>query len=338
MFSKIRNGIFAAIGMLVLILDSKTAIQGGLDGLHVCIMTVIPSLLPFFVVSIMLTSVISGLRMPFLAPLGRLCRMPVGSEHLLLLGLLGGYPTGAQAVYQAYRSGHLARSDAKRLLGFCSNAGPSFLFGIAAASFVRPWMPWALWLIHILSAIFTGALLPGRSIHCTNSRAAAAISLPQAVEQSVKIMAKVCAWILLFRVILTFYDRWFLWAFDLEVQTLFVGVLELANGCLQLKQISNEGLRFLVCSCILSFGGLSVAMQTRSVTGELGFGMYIPGKLVQTLLSFLLAYPVQRILCGAEGCIFSPAIFTAAAVIFAVFLLFLHKSKNYSRNSEKVIV
>jgi hypothetical protein len=79
-------------------------------------------------------------------------------------------------------------------------------------------------------------------------------------------------------------------------------------------------------------------MQTRSVTGELGFGMYIPGKLLQTLLSFLLAYPVQRILCGAEGCIFSPAIFTAAAVIFAVFLLFLHKSKNYSRNSEKVIV
>lgn len=338
MFSKIRNGIFAAIGMLVLILDSKTAIQGGLDGLHVCIMIVIPSLLPFFVVSIMLTSAISGLCMPFLAPLGRLCRMSVGSEQLLLLGLLGGYPTGAQAVYQAYKSGHLRRSDAKRLLGFCSNAGPSFLFGIAATSFVRPWMPWALWVIHILSAIFTGMLLPGRSFQCTTSRTTAAITLPQAVEQSVKIMAKVCAWILLFRVILAFCDRWFLWAFDLEVQTLFVGLLELANGCLQLKQIPNEGLRFLVCGCMLSLGGLSVAMQTRCVTDELGFGMYIPGKLMQTLLSFLLAYPVQSILCGGEGCKFSPVIFSAAAIILAVFLLFLHKNKNYSRNSEKVIV
>lgn len=338
MLSKIRNGIFAALGMLVLILDTKTALQGGLSGVHACMMAVIPSLLPFFVVSIMLTNSLSGLRLGFLAPLGRLCRMPAGSEQLLILGLLGGYPTGAQAVGQSYRNGDISRQDANRLLGFCSNAGPSFLFGIAAAAFARPWMPWALWLIHILSAVLTGMLLPGKAVRCARTRSTTAVSLPDAIEQAAKIMAKVCAWIILFRVILAFCDRWFLWLFNAEAQTLFVGLLELANGCLQLHRISNTGLRFVVCSCILSLGGLSVAMQTLSVTGSLGFGMYLHGKFIQTLISFLLAYPVQFLLCGEEQCLISPVILIVAVAILGVFLLFLHKNKNYSRNPEKVIV
>ena len=38
----------AALGMLVLILDSKTALAGAREGIDLCIRTVIPSLFPFF--------------------------------------------------------------------------------------------------------------------------------------------------------------------------------------------------------------------------------------------------------------------------------------------------
>lgn len=338
MHLKIWKAIFAGIGMLVLILDAKTAMLGGMGGLQVCLMTVVPSLLPFFVLSILLTSSLSGLQVKLLRPFGRLCKMPAGSEPLLLLGLLGGYPTGAQAVAQACETGQLTRKDAQRLLGFCSNAGPSFLFGIAAVAFTHKWMPWALWLIHILSAIFTGMMLPGSANTCAAIKGKAPLSFPQAAEQAVKVMAKVCAWILLFRVLLAFCDRWFLWLLGSELRVIFAGVLELANGCLQLSQIHSVGLRFIVCAGMLSFGGISVAMQTLSVTGSLGFGMYLPGKLIQTCISLVLAYLVQAVACSTGSLCVSPAILLTAGAIFAIILYFLQKSKNSSGNPAKVIV
>lgn len=338
MYSKIWKGIFAGMGMLVLILDAKTAMQGAVDGLNVCLKTVVPSLLPFFVLSILLTSALSGTQMKFLRPLGRLCRMPSGSEPLLLLGLLGGYPTGAQAVAQTYEAGQLSKADANRLLGFCSNAGPSFLFGIAAAAFDFRWMPWVLWLIHIGSAVITGILLPGKVSSSAGIQRKPPLSLPKAVEQAIRVMAKVCAWILLFRVLLAFCDRWFLWLFSSELRVVLTGFLELANGCLQLDQIHCIGLRFIVCSGILSFGGISVVMQTQSVAGNLGLGMYIPGKIIQTLVSLLLSYLVQLTECGSEKFVMSPLILLFAAVILGVFLIFLQKRKNNSRNPAKVIV
>ncbi len=326
MAKKLWTGLLAAIGMLVLILDSKTALAGGIDGLRMCFLTVIPALLPFFVLSMLLTSSLSGLKLQILKPLGRLCAMPCGSEPLLLLGLLGGYPTGAQAVYQAYRGGQLNKKDARRLLGFCSNAGPSFLFGIAAAAFHEPWIPWILWLIHILSAILTGALLPGHGNNSVMLQREKSVTLTQAIERSVKIMSRVCAWIILFRIFLAFCDRWFLWFFPSELQVVFSGVLELANGCLQLSRIQSTDLRFLTCSAILSLGGLSVAMQTLSVTGELGLGLYLPGKLLQCALSVCLSYLIIK-----------PMLLPS--VLFLAFLLFfLLKRKIGSRNSRKVIV
>ena len=41
-----------SLGMLALILDGRTAIEGARQGIGLCLRTVIPSLFPFFVLSI----------------------------------------------------------------------------------------------------------------------------------------------------------------------------------------------------------------------------------------------------------------------------------------------
>ena len=63
-------GIGAAVGMLLLILDSKTAVTGAWDGIELCLRTVIPSLFPFFIISAALTSSLAGMKLPLLRPLG----------------------------------------------------------------------------------------------------------------------------------------------------------------------------------------------------------------------------------------------------------------------------
>ena len=292
--------LLSALAFLVMILDAQTAISGAKEGLSLCIHTVIPSLFPFFVLSSLLTSALSAFHFQVLRPLGMLCRIPRGSESLLILGLLGGYPSGAQNIAQCYAAGALSKKDARRMLGFCSNAGPAFLFGIVASQFPTVYYAWALWGIHISSAILTGMLVSGKA-HCEGTVIRGKqLSLPDALPVALQGTARVCGWVILFRVLTGFLAKWTELFLPSSVFTVISGLMELSIGCCNLKMIDNMGQRFVICAVLLGFGGMCVMMQTASVTGELGLGAYIPGKILQAALSFQLAYQVQLLLLPSQ--------------------------------------
>jgi len=322
------SGIISAFGMLVLILDTKTAVTGAKEGIELCLMTVIPSLFPFFILSILLTACLSGVRSKFLRPIGRLCKMAEGSETLLLIGLLGGYPTGAQAVTQAYESGFLVKEQAQRLLGFCSNAGPAFLFGICGPLFPEMWMVWLLWAVHILSALSVAIVLPGGTDERLTHSAAPGISLQQALDRSLKTAARVCGWVVLFRIVIAFSEKWILSQTGMVWKVLISGLLELTNGCCQLSSIENTGLRFLLASLFLSFGGICVTMQTVSVTGKLGIEKYARGKLLQAVFSVLYSLLAQAILLTDGWRIPANPILIMIPVCFLLFVLIKYEKKS----------
>lgn len=337
MTKKLKTSILAAIGLLILILDTKTALSGASEGLELCIRTVIPSLLPFFVLSILLTSALAGESIPLLRPLGRLCGIPKGAESLLLVGMLGGYPAGAQCVAQAYRSGALKKQDAERMIAFCNLAGPAFLFGIIAGKFSNPYIAWALWGIHIVSAILVSMLLPMKAKDATLLRSGKPLTLSDALQRSLQIMASVCGWIILFRIIIAFLDRWVLWLLPTAAQVAITGILELSNGCCDLGSISSEGLRFIISAGMLAFGGLCVFMQTAAVTDSLSLKTYVWGKLLQLLFSIVLASLLQfAFFSRSEQVQISALIWLIIPISIAIVAKFLHKKQNRSSFSQLV--
>lgn len=284
------KGIAAAMGMLVLILDTKTAIDAGQNAISLCLMTVIPSLFPFFLLSNLLGAGLLGYTGKSLGWLGKLLKIPKGSESLFLIGILGGYPTGAKAVADAYRNRCISREDGCRMLGFCSNAGPSFLFGIVGAQFTSGITVFALWLIHILSAVCVGVTLPGGCEETEKTIKSSPITLPQALKQSVSTMAQVCGWILVFRVVFAYLSRWLLWLLPMQVRVLICGFLEITIGTAALSVFPGEWMRFLFAGVILAFGGVCVTLQTLSLTGNLGMEMYLPGKALQCIYSIVFSW------------------------------------------------
>lgn len=279
--------------MLVLILDGKTALDGGAQGLELCLKTVIPSLFPFFVLSTILTGALTGMQIPFLRPLGRLCGIPEGGEALLVSGFLGGYPVGAQSVASAYHAGQLTKQEAERLLAFCNNAGPAFIFGMVSTMFPAKWMAWSLWGIHVAGAVFVACLIPPDGKKKMDPLPGKPLSLTAALNASLRVMATVCGWVVLFRVILSFLNHW-LGMLPVAARIAMTGLLELSNGCCDLAAIPDCSVRFLLCSGLLSFGGLCVTMQTASVTAGLSLSGYFTGKLIQTAFSLLLAASVIK--------------------------------------------
>lgn len=306
--------------MLVLILDSRTALLGAQAGTTLCLKTVVPSLFPFFVLSgLVVGSWGADFRLPgLLSGLfpGMTDRMPA----LVLPAFLGGYPVGAQAVHHAWRGGTLSKEEAQRLLAFSSNAGPAFLFGMVGRFLPRTWMVWLAWAIHILGALFAAHCLsvPSRS----EDTQAISKGLGDPVREGVKTMALVCGWIVLFRTLIAFLDRWVLWCVPPTVRVLVIGLLELSNGCLELPRISDVAVRFLVCTCLLAAGGLCVTVQTASVTRGLSLRYYFLGKALQILVSFLF---------GISLVLKTPA---PLLVLFPVFLLC---KKRYGKQAAFVV-
>lgn len=317
----------AALGMLVLILDSKTALVGAQNGVRLCIYSLVPSLFPFLFLSILLTSGAknTSIRHPFTKWL----RIPPGGEYLLLIGILSGYPTGAQCISQAYESGSISKHDADRMLAFCNNCGPAFLFGIVAPMFPYAWMPWALWGIHVLSALLVAAVIPGKYDRLSPTHTKP-LSISGVLKRSITVIAQVCGWAVLFRVLIQFLSHWFGFLLDPVALVGLSGLLELANGCLSLDAVTDLGQRFVLCSAMLSLGGLCVTMQTMGVISEkLDIGLYFPGKVLQCMFSILFS----SVICAFQFSGSSHIIVAFSTVILAVIcVIFLRKSINCSSN------
>lgn len=324
--------------MLIIILDTKTALSGAITGVQLCLNTIIPSLFPFIFLSSIINSFLFGRKSGILNSFGRLCKIPKGSESLLLIGFLAGYPVGAQVVTQAYKEGQLSSTTAKRMLGFCNNAGPAFIFGMFSVFFSSPIIPWVLWTIHILSALFVGFLLPGEYTPLCQMQRSQQITIHKALQNAIKVISIICGWVIIFRIIISFCDMWFLWLLPIEAQVFFSGVLELSNGCVMLQRIPDESVRFLLASPILAFGGVCVGMQTASVTAGLGSGYYFPGKVLQSLFSLLFSI----LLCPAlfQNSAFHFTIPTMILLVAAIGIILyaLHRKKLWHLREECCII
>lgn len=283
------------LGMLVLILDAKTALFGAAEGVSLCVKTVIPSLFPFLFLSILLTGALNGLSFPALRPLCRLLKIQPEAASIYLVGLLGGYPAGAQSISIACKRGQLSPADARRMMAFCNNAGPAFLFGIGVVIFDAVWPCFLLWGIQILSSVMVAMAIPKEEQGHFSSAQLSPVSLSQAMKQSLESMALICGWVILFRVLLTFLQRWFLWLLPAWGQILIAGLMELTNGCCALTELPTQGARLLFFALFSGFGGLCVCLQTLSITaGTKGLmELYLPGKLLQGCLCLLLATAAQ---------------------------------------------
>ena len=287
------SGLAPVIGMVILILDGKTAVAGAQAGMILCLKTVIPALFPFFVLSSLLLRNGSHQTEQSAGFMKRHLWIPAEMSEILIPAFLGGYPVGAQVVTQAYQNGALSRPDAERLLAFCSNAGPAFIFGMLGQMFPKLWMVWALWAIHIVGAVLAALLISGLHTPICIGTFDRANTSGDVLSSSVKTMGIVCGWIVLFRVGISFLDRWVLWLLPGEIRVAVIGFLELSNGCCELSGIQKIPIRFILCSGLLAVGGLCVTMQTVSVTKGLSLRFYFLGKLVQLLTSLILSICVQ---------------------------------------------
>lgn len=320
------TAILASCGMVILVWNRQLVQQAALEGMELCLQVVVPSLFPFLFLSTLLQSGLDEQKVRFLLPLAKILRLSPNAVPLLIAGYLGGYPAGAMAITQAAKDGRLDPCEAKRMLAFGSNAGPAFIFGLGMTLFPNVWICFMIWGIHIVASWIVALLTPGIVISKSAHYAGKKVTASEALKQSVGSMALICGWIMLFRILICLLENWLYPFGDVFWIRFLLAALELTNGVCGLNAIYELYDRIVLFTTWVSFGGVCVYLQTKSVCGTLGTGLYFPGKIAQACVSAALSCICASFLTNVNKRI---VIFPMALLCVVVCLIYRYLAGKY---------
>ncbi|MBS4536094.1 sporulation integral membrane protein YlbJ [Clostridium sp. D2Q-14] len=147
--------------MTLIILNPKNSLNAALIGVDIWFFTVLPSLLPFFILSeitirLGIVKFIGSLMSPFMLPI---FNVPGEGAFIFTMSITSGYPIGAKLISRLRLENKITQTEAQRLASFCSTSGPLFMIGaVAIGMFNDESLGFIIALSHYLGAITVGLL------------------------------------------------------------------------------------------------------------------------------------------------------------------------------------
>lgn len=326
-FLSIRRNILPAIFCIFtvcLVIFSKSNLVAAKDGLFLWANNIVPSLLPFFIATELLsyTNVVSKFG-KILNPIMRpLFHVPGIGSYALLMGIISGYPTGAKIVVNLRNEGLCTKEQAERMIAFSNNSGPLFILGTVGINlFGNSTIGFLLLFTHILACLSVGIIF--RFWKYTNKTTAHSFSNPKnkdkqevnfstlgdilgkSILSSIKTVVVIGGFVVLFSVVLSILKnsnvihilgqifKPFLSLFGIEdfrfSTSIVSGFLELTNGVMQVCSIACKeiSINIIICAFLLGFGGISILLQVYSIISksDISIKAYFIGKLLHGFLA-----------------------------------------------------
>lgn len=321
---RIIPGLLACFAVVMAIGFSKSLAKGCLYGIQICLNSLIPSLFFFMALSSFLMQSGIGHKMfyPLCHPLSKMFHIEKKYIPIFCFSLLGGYPIGPKLIADAICKKEMDSKIGTRMLAFCVNCGPAFLISAVSVPIFHNYrIGLIVYLSQILSAFFIGCLLgrkktssPLSNISTQNQQydhQSFSNEFVTAVQTSVKSMALICAFVVVFTGISQILkDTGIINAISSLLQyvmtkesanCLVVGLLEVTSGCAGLSGSPSMPLFIL----FTGFGGICVHIQTKAILNKAAVKMNLFYLLrpVYILLSYIFSMFFIR-LCGGETAVF----------------------------------
>lgn len=159
--------------LLAMLIWPEQTYRGAQHGLELWATVLVPSLLPFFIISEILfkigvVQVFGVLLEPIMRPLFNL---PGAASFVVAMGFTSGFPMGAVLTKRLCAEKQCTISEGERLVAFTNNASPLFiLVAVAVGMFHHPFLGVILAISHYLSNIIIGIMLSLRSPRPTPQR------------------------------------------------------------------------------------------------------------------------------------------------------------------------
>lgn len=316
--------VIIMITLLVLfaffILSPETVFSAAQSGISLWWDTLVPSLLPFFILNDLLaaTGSLSFIGKLLQTPLQRLFHLPGETAFLFLSGYSTGAPVTAGLVSTFRKQQIISRKQANILLPATANVSPGFILSAVAASLLRNEACGSI----LLFACYGSNLLMATVLLLLSRQKIASVNVPadtksgKAVSVSLfrEILFRNCKTLLFIggtvivcNILFAFitspgifesFIKYMPYPFS-EILTPFGGgIMEITVGSQLLSETDVDfGLKLCLTASVLAFGGLSAAMQIQNEIRDtdISIGYYLVYKIIQGAVAFTISLLISII-------------------------------------------
>lgn len=289
----------------IMLFFPQEVFHGASEGLLLWFQIVLPTLLPFIMISNILihTNSISVLSCIFGPVFQRIFHISVDGSFAVLVGFLCGYPMGAKVTSDLVLMGKITKNEGNYLLSFCNNTSPMFIISYVVWQNLSDHTLLLPSLVILVSAPMLCSIL-FRQIYKKDTlykgkescRSACNIHfhfdmIDTCIMNGFETITKVGGYIILFSVLLSLLQ-----AFPVQpalLRNVFLPMLEITNGIPMLSDSTLTPVqKYISILGLTSFGGFCSIAQTNSMLHQSGLSIvpYILEKLVTALVTSLLAF------------------------------------------------
>ena len=291
-----------------LLLAPERALEGSRHGLLLWFHTILPTLLPFMIVSniFMHTGIVTKLIRPFSPIFRYFFGLSSYGTYAFLTGLFFGFPMGAKSTADLYTMKKITAREARCLLSISNNPSPVFLLTYVLQEELLISSKMNQFLSVFYGSVFASAFLFGfylkketKNPLSANSSAKKETSRPLSPGELIDVsimngfetITKLGGYIILSSIAVSAVE--FIPAIFSYLKILLYITLELSTGIHTIASLSIAcNLKILLAMCSCAFGGICVLLQTYSVTRQtdLGIRSYLAGKFIQTCITALFLF------------------------------------------------
>jgi len=234
--------------------------------------------------------------------------------------LISGYPIGAKIVSDLYQSGQINELEAKSVISLSSTSGPIFVIGSVGAKMLNnTTLGLLIFICHILGCLITAILftrrklLPNKNTTQINKTSESNNLLNSATTGTISAILTVAVYVSIFYM---FIDM----AYDLKllsfISNIFEhilltiginpnlgvgissGLIEMTRGCKEIASLNNDFASLVCCSGLISFGGLSIILQSLTLLSGTKIKplYFVLLKTVQAIITMVIAVIVGLII------------------------------------------
>ena len=282
--------IFLLLIIFLLVCNPKTALSGALSGLNLWFDVIVPTLLPFMIISHLMQNVYgSSIKNPIV--------------YALCIGVFCGFPMGAFVTCSMYQKKRLTKKTAYLLLTCCNISSPAFVISyIAMTNLKLTSFPY-----QILAGVYIPVLILAVMALFSQRKGKEAVTqepsdlalsfevFDYAVTESIENVLKLGVYMIIFSITASFIT---LLPIDYILpKCLLVGICEITTGIHYAATADIPAAILIPLVLVMNaFGGLSCAMQSMSFIRNAGLSIkkYMCQKVLLAFLTgitwFLLAH------------------------------------------------
>lgn len=247
---------------------------------------IVPNLLPMFIITSLIinSNLITNICNIFGNIFNKLFKCSNYGIFIYTLSLLTGSPSNAKYINDLINNNLIDKSLTNKLLLFTTNYNPILIYKLLT-NYLSNKTSILIIIIIIISNIIIGLI--NRNINYTNidyKYKQNNINIPDIIKDSINTLIIILGTLIFFNIIINLLP-----INNPIIRNIINGLLEITTALNNLKYLNiNTNIKILLSIIYLSFGGLSIHTQIKSILKDTNYKLFLKNRLLSIIISILL--------------------------------------------------